>query len=208
MSPSTPYEQLDAWVDQHFEEQVRLLQELVRVPTDTPPGNNAPHAERTAAWASVTRDDQDRFTGAVTLKPFKHTSIDVSYEQGRRYNSLSVTGNAIDAAVAVGYAEAVTNPCCGNIGGGGFMLIRLADGRTLALDYRETAPARASRLMFVGADGNPKGTGSGTIISRDGWIVTAGHVSQHPGTAARVLPRACGRSPAAPPCPPRCPPPR
>jgi succinyl-diaminopimelate desuccinylase len=48
MSPSTPYEQLDAWVDQHFEEQVRLLQELVRVPTDTPPGNNAPHAERTA----------------------------------------------------------------------------------------------------------------------------------------------------------------
>ena len=48
MSPSTPYEQLEAWVDQHFEEQVRLLQELVRVPTDTPPGNNAPHAERTA----------------------------------------------------------------------------------------------------------------------------------------------------------------
>jgi acetylornithine deacetylase/succinyl-diaminopimelate desuccinylase-like protein len=44
----TPYEQLDAWIDAHFDEQVRFLQELVRVPTDTPPGNNAPHAERTA----------------------------------------------------------------------------------------------------------------------------------------------------------------
>ena len=45
---ATPYEQLDAWIDQHFDEQVRFLQELVRVPTDTPPGNNAPHAQRTA----------------------------------------------------------------------------------------------------------------------------------------------------------------
>jgi acetylornithine deacetylase/succinyl-diaminopimelate desuccinylase-like protein len=43
-----PYEQLDAWIDEHFDEEVRLLQELVRVPTDTPPGNNAPHANRTA----------------------------------------------------------------------------------------------------------------------------------------------------------------
>lgn len=45
---TTPYQQLDAWIDAHFDEQVRFLQELVRVPTDTPPGNNAPHAERTA----------------------------------------------------------------------------------------------------------------------------------------------------------------
>jgi succinyl-diaminopimelate desuccinylase len=45
---NTPFEQLDAWIDQHFDEEVRFLQELVRVPTDTPPGNNAPHAERTA----------------------------------------------------------------------------------------------------------------------------------------------------------------
>ena len=42
------YQQLDAWIDQHFDEQVRFLQELIRVPTDTPPGNNTPHAERTA----------------------------------------------------------------------------------------------------------------------------------------------------------------
>ncbi|MFT4195055.1 M20 family metallopeptidase [Ottowia sp.] len=45
---ATPYEQLDAWIDQHFDEQVRFLQALVRVPTDTPPGNNAPHAEAAA----------------------------------------------------------------------------------------------------------------------------------------------------------------
>jgi succinyl-diaminopimelate desuccinylase len=45
---TTPYQQLDTWIDAHFDEQVRFLQELVRVPTDTPPGNNAPHAERTA----------------------------------------------------------------------------------------------------------------------------------------------------------------
>ena len=48
MTPSTSYDALDAWVDAHFDEEVRFLQELVRVPTDTPPGNNAPHAERTA----------------------------------------------------------------------------------------------------------------------------------------------------------------
>ncbi|MES1265206.1 MAG: peptidase M20, partial [Variovorax sp.] len=44
----TDYKQLDAWIDAHFDEEVRFLQEMVRVPTDTPPGNNAPHAERTA----------------------------------------------------------------------------------------------------------------------------------------------------------------
>ena len=48
MSHQTVYEQLDAWIDAHFDEEVRFLQELVRVPTDTPPGNNAPHARRTA----------------------------------------------------------------------------------------------------------------------------------------------------------------
>ena len=48
MTAPSPYDALDTWVDAHFDEEVRFLQELVRVPTDTPPGNNAPHAERTA----------------------------------------------------------------------------------------------------------------------------------------------------------------
>ncbi len=64
-------------------------------------------------------------------------------------------GNAIDAAVAVGYAEAVVNPCCGNIGGGGFMVLHLADGRDLFVNFRETAPEGASEAMYLGADGKP-----------------------------------------------------
>jgi gamma-glutamyltranspeptidase/glutathione hydrolase len=58
-------------------------------------------------------------------------------------------GNAIDAAVAVGFAQAVVNPRAGNIGGGGFLVYRTADGHTYALDYRETAPAAATRDMYL-----------------------------------------------------------
>ncbi len=68
---------------------------------------------------------------------------------------LKSGGNAVDAAVAVGFALAVTHPVAGNIGGGGFMLIRMADGRTAFLDFRESAPAKASRNMYIGPDGNP-----------------------------------------------------
>ena len=64
-------------------------------------------------------------------------------------------GNAVDAAVATAYAEAVVNPCCGNLGGGGFLVARLADGRAVFLDFRETAPAKATRDMYLGAEGKP-----------------------------------------------------
>jgi gamma-glutamyltranspeptidase/glutathione hydrolase len=67
---------------------------------------------------------------------------------------LKSGGNAIDAAVAVGFALAVTYPYAGNLGGGGFMLIRLADGRTTFIDFRETAPLKSSRNMYLDAAGN------------------------------------------------------
>jgi gamma-glutamyltranspeptidase / glutathione hydrolase len=62
-------------------------------------------------------------------------------------------GNAVDAAVATGFALAVVHPQAGNIGGGGFMLIRMADGKTRFIDYREKAPATATANMYLDADG-------------------------------------------------------
>src|SRR5579862_4792123 len=67
---------------------------------------------------------------------------------------LQAGGNAVDAAVATGFALAVVHPAAGNIGGGGFMLIRMADGKGHFLDYREIAPAAATRDMYLDAQGN------------------------------------------------------
>ena len=66
---------------------------------------------------------------------------------------LLAGGNAVDAAVAVGYALAVVDPCCGNIGGGGFMTIHLADGRETFINFRETAPMAATATMYLDAEG-------------------------------------------------------
>ena len=63
-------------------------------------------------------------------------------------------GNAVDAAVAVGYTLAVVYPAAGNLGGGGFMTIHLADGRNTFLDFREKAPLTASENMYLDEDGN------------------------------------------------------
>jgi gamma-glutamyltranspeptidase/glutathione hydrolase len=67
---------------------------------------------------------------------------------------LKSGGNAVDAAVAVGFALAVTHPFAGNLGGGGFMLIRMADGRKTFIDFREKAPRKATRNMYLDANGN------------------------------------------------------
>lgn len=89
---------------------------------------------------------------------------------------LRAGGNAVDAAVAVGFALAVAYPEAGNIGGGGYAVVRLADGRTAAIDFRETAPLAAGRDMFLGPSGKPT----------DGSLV--GHrASGVPGSVAGLL---------------------
>jgi gamma-glutamyltranspeptidase/glutathione hydrolase len=76
---------------------------------------------------------------------------------------LQKGGNAVDAAVAVGFALAVTYPFAGNLGGGGYMLIRLADGPAAFIDFRERAPEKSSRNMYLDASGNL------THDSIEGW---------------------------------------
>src|SRR6185312_13561773 len=67
---------------------------------------------------------------------------------------LAAGGNAIDAAVAIGYALAVTHPCCGNIGGGGFATIHLANGKDTFINFREKAPGAASENMYLDSKGD------------------------------------------------------
>jgi gamma-glutamyltranspeptidase/glutathione hydrolase len=85
-------------------------------------------------------------------------------------------GNAVDAAIAVAFALAVTYPAAGNLGGGGFMMIRMRDGRTTAIDYREMAPAAAHRDIYLDKSGELiKGEGSSTVGYRASGV---------PGTVA------------------------
>ncbi|EFN7617506.1 gamma-glutamyltransferase [Escherichia coli] len=89
----------------------------------------------------------------VRAKQGMVASVDVTATQVG-VDILKEGGNAVDAAVAVGYALAVTHPQAGNLGGGGFMLIRSKNGNTTAIDFREMAPAKATRDMFLDDQGN------------------------------------------------------
>jgi gamma-glutamyltranspeptidase/glutathione hydrolase len=105
-------------------------------------------------------------------------------------------GNAIDAAVAVGYAEAVVNPCCGNIGGGGFLTAHLADGRDIFINFRETAPAAASRDMYLDGSGGVVGGASlagwkaaavpGSVLGLDTALVKYGTMSRSAVMASAI----------------------
>src|SRR5262245_41508933 len=83
-------------------------------------------------------------------------------------------GNAVDAAIAVAFALAVTHPAAGNLGGGGFMMIRLQDGRTTSIDYREMAPAAAHRDVYLDKNGK--------VIPGEGGPIEGYRASGVPGT--------------------------
>ena len=86
----------------------------------------------------------------------KHAIVVSVHEEASKTGSsiMQRGGNAVDAAVATGFALAVVHPAAGNIGGGGFMLVRMANGETHFLDYREKAPKAATRDMYLDAKGN------------------------------------------------------
>src|SRR5713101_7117459 len=95
---------------------------------------------------------------AAPLRPShaQHAMVVSLHELASRagVEMMQAGGNAVDAAVATGFALAVVHPQAGNLGGGGFMLLRLADGKTHFIDYREKAPAAATANMYLDAHGN------------------------------------------------------
>src|SRR5579864_407678 len=95
---------------------------------------------------------------AAPMRPVhaRHAMVASVHELASRagIEMMQAGGNAVDAAVATGFALAVVHPQAGNLGGGGFMLIRMADGRDHFIDYREKAPAAARANMYLDAQGN------------------------------------------------------
>jgi gamma-glutamyltranspeptidase / glutathione hydrolase len=117
--------------------------------------------------------------GRATFAPHAIVASDsrVAAEVGAQI--MKDGGNAVDAAVATGFALAVAFPEAGNLGGGGYMVIRMADGRTAAIDYREEAPLAATANMYVGANG--KLTGESVIGPRASGVpgAVAGMIEAH-----------------------------
>ncbi|MGN6377013.1 MAG: gamma-glutamyltransferase [Sphingomonas sp.] len=132
----------------------------------TPPAQQQPQISTRALDQSSTlpasgdwRSAQPVLAKHAMVVSAQHLATDVGVR------ILKDGGNAVDAAVAVGYALAVVHPCCGNIGGGGFMVVHLASGKNLFLDFREKAPLRATATLFQDPEGNVvKGRSTGTYF--------------------------------------------
>jgi gamma-glutamyltranspeptidase/glutathione hydrolase len=139
-----------------------------------------------SAWAADPAPVDSRRGMVVTAQ---HLASDVGADILRR------GGNAVDAAVAVGYALAVVYPQAGNLGGGGFMTLRLADGRTTFIDFREKAPLAATETMFQDKNGDVIPN-----LSTDSWLSVGTPGSPAGLEYARVkygtLPRAVLMAPA------------
>ncbi|HEU4580156.1 MAG TPA: gamma-glutamyltransferase [Polyangiaceae bacterium] len=116
-------------------------------PAPENPGTEAPTASAAAPGVAIGTH------GAVSSAEGAASDVGVEI--------LKKGGNAVDAAVAVGFALGVTHPAAGNMGGGGFMVVRFPDGTSTAIDYRETAPRAANRDMYLDASGQ---------VTKDGRI--------------------------------------
>lgn len=129
----------------------------------------------TSAVACTTRPTENRENGLVKDSAMVVTAHPLATQVG--VEILHRGGNAIDAAVAVQFALAVVYPSAGNIGGGGFMVVRLKDGTTSTLDYREKAPASATTTMYLNGDS--------IVIT---GLSERGHLSSGvPGTVAGLI---------------------
>ena len=128
------------------------------IPADTAPPGSTP----ASAAAAGTRDARIAPAWPLSLRvkavTGEHAMVVTSHPLASDVgvDILRRGGNAVDAAVAVAFALAVVHPVAGNIGGGGFMVIRQHDGTVHALDFRETAPSGAARDMYVDSGGNVK----------------------------------------------------
>src|ERR1700691_5830389 len=109
-----------------------------------------------------------RVFGATDPVHAQHGIVVSSHELASRagVEMLRSGGNAVDAAVATGFALAVVHPQAGNLGGGGFLLLRNADGKTHFIDFREKAPAAATENMYLDAQGNvlPQSSKESSIV--------------------------------------------
>src|SRR3954447_20910521 len=128
---------MSRWLKSMLSAAAALLAAVSFAPGQTAPPAQAPILTSTARFLPVIAKH-----GMVASQEKRATHIGVDI--------LKAGGNAVDAAVAVGFALAVTHPQAGNIGGGGFMLVHLAArNETVAIDYRETAPAAMTREIFL-----------------------------------------------------------
>jgi gamma-glutamyltranspeptidase/glutathione hydrolase len=120
-----------------------------------PPAGAPPETKSVAARAAAQFPEGWRFAagGGASFAADAMVSSNSELASRAGVEILKRGGNAVDAAVATGFALAVTHPAAGNLGGGGFMVIRMADGRNAAIDYREIAPLAATRNMYLDADG-------------------------------------------------------
>jgi gamma-glutamyltranspeptidase/glutathione hydrolase len=114
--------------------------------------------QKSLLWPLLALLAAHALSAAASTRPVhaRHAMVVSVHELASRagVEIMQAGGNAVDAAVATGFALAVVHPAAGNIGGGGFMLVRMADGQTHFLDYREKAPAAATRDMYLDAQGN------------------------------------------------------